>query len=153
MCGVPEYLVSCRLCASRFCCRRIGYDESSDAELDETGAIKLTDTPQDDDEHELEEGCIVMNHYSLDGRRPPLEQAKREFVCYDCWNHAERGLYPVGSFNLVGCIWLTLHDAWHSSISLGLYPVFDGRVKTNRGHANFCSYITWSNSGRKPGIS
>lgn len=100
-CSIPEYLVSCTLCASQFCCRRIGYDESSDAVLDEAGIIQPTDTPGDADNYEMEEGCIIMHHYSLDGRRPPLEEAKQDFVCYDCWNYRQQGLYPVRSLSMV----------------------------------------------------
>ncbi|KAG9099553.1 hypothetical protein FRC06_005156 [Ceratobasidium sp. 370] len=98
MCSVPEYLVHCRLCQSRFCCRRIAYDESLSAPLDEQGLVKLIDEPGDQDPFTLEDACVILDHYSKDGSRPRLEQAKRDFVCSDCWNRGVQGLYPVPFF-------------------------------------------------------
>ncbi|KAG8724032.1 hypothetical protein FRC09_000707 [Ceratobasidium sp. 395] len=110
-CSVEEYLVTCRACRSQFCARRIGYDESDLAPVNEDGTIRPTSLPGDDvlepaekgsdeaapkekDTFPLESGCVIFNHYSADGSRPPLAQARREFTCFDCWNHREHGRYP-----------------------------------------------------------
>jgi hypothetical protein len=101
LCSVPEYLVRCKLCVSRFCYRRISYDESSNAELDQSGEIQPTDQPGEEDPFEMEEACILLNHYAADGARPPLEQARSEFVCPDCWSHDLHGFYPVSPLQTV----------------------------------------------------
>ncbi|KAG8736716.1 hypothetical protein FRC10_009025 [Ceratobasidium sp. 414] len=94
LCSVPEYLVSCRLCESRFCCRRVNYNESPSAPLDEQGVHRPTDEADENDLFTLEDACLALNLYSASGSRPPLEQAKKEFACPDCWNHRVHGLYP-----------------------------------------------------------
>ncbi|KAB5587679.1 Hydrocephalus-inducing protein [Ceratobasidium theobromae] len=94
LCGVPEYLIKCVVCMSCFCFRRINYDESSSAPLDDAGSVRPIDEPGEDDPFPFEDACVILNHYSADGYRPPLEQAKADFKCLDCWDRSVKGLYP-----------------------------------------------------------
>ncbi|KAG9124105.1 hypothetical protein FRC07_012823 [Ceratobasidium sp. 392] len=105
-CGVEGYLIGCRRCATAYCCRRVNYDESNEAQVGEDGEIVPLDAPGMDNEgdggegdgevdtFELLDACIVLNQYSSDGRRPRLAAAKREFVCRSCWDCETQGLYP-----------------------------------------------------------
>ncbi|QRW09563.1 Hydrocephalus-inducing protein [Ceratobasidium sp. AG-Ba] len=92
--SVPEYLVRCRACQSCFCHRRVGYDDSWDGDLVARDGSLPQDKPSSDDPFPYHAACIAFNMYSSSGRRPPLDEAKRNFVCYDCWDRKANGFYP-----------------------------------------------------------
>ncbi|QRV80756.1 Hydrocephalus-inducing protein [Ceratobasidium sp. AG-Ba] len=92
--SVPEYLVQCRACKSCFCHRRVCYNDSWDGDLDSGDGSMPQDRPPDDDPFPFHTACIAFDLYSSSGRRPRLEEAKRNFLCYDCWDRTANGLYP-----------------------------------------------------------
>ncbi|KAG9126804.1 hypothetical protein FRC07_001877 [Ceratobasidium sp. 392] len=90
-CGEADYLINCRSCSSCFCFRQISFDESPSFQLDEQGIVPGEDLL---DEFPFEQACVILNHYSQDGSRPPLVEAKKEFECPDCWKRTGSVPYP-----------------------------------------------------------
>ncbi|QRV85102.1 helicase domain-containing protein [Ceratobasidium sp. AG-Ba] len=59
--------------------------------------IAMTDfdaTPAAKDDFPMEEACVILDYYSPDGRRPRLSDAKKRFLCPECWQAKAGGLYP-----------------------------------------------------------
>ncbi|QRV78921.1 Hydrocephalus-inducing protein [Ceratobasidium sp. AG-Ba] len=107
-CSISEYLIGCQNCDATYCHRRFSYDESPDAVFDDKGTIVPQDLPGDDviamtdldatpaakDDFPMEEACVILDYYSPDGRRPRLSEAKKRFLCPECWQAKAGGLYP-----------------------------------------------------------
>jgi hypothetical protein len=104
-------LIQCIGCDVILCARQINFDESDSAEVGQDGTIVPIDVPPKDEDGDedappfaREESCVILNHFSRDGKRPRLEQAKDDFACADCWDRKLRGLYPVRSSARAGFV-------------------------------------------------
>ncbi|KAG8728591.1 hypothetical protein FRC10_004797, partial [Ceratobasidium sp. 414] len=98
-CAVPEYLVQCSQCPSRFCYRRIHGFEAEEIHLgavpaDRTETTLSSPDSVERDDFPLDEACVAFDFYETIGKRPCIEVAKKGFVCPDCWDHKSLGLYP-----------------------------------------------------------
>ncbi|KAG8791750.1 hypothetical protein FRC12_008231 [Ceratobasidium sp. 428] len=109
-CTIQDYLVNCTKCPVVLCHRREPDDpleapdvgglvskQLADLQLQGEGDRELTagsSTDQELDLNPYDEGCVGFNAFDFRHSRPSIEEAKAEFVCDDCWDYADLGMYP-----------------------------------------------------------
>ncbi|CUA72102.1 Hydrocephalus-inducing protein [Rhizoctonia solani] len=119
-CGIEDYLAECTQCRITYCYRRVQeVEDSEDSESDSGEATTLkhsldlhatsvsetslkppseplakSSTSRTSDSFPFYEACIAFNMFHTGGRQPSLAEAKQSFICPDCWNFQEKGLYP-----------------------------------------------------------
>ncbi|CCO34322.1 hypothetical protein RSOLAG1IB_11306 [Rhizoctonia solani AG-1 IB] len=100
-CNIPEYLARCMKCVHHYCYRRVQRrDINSSMFSIDASALELVDKQgmegieTDDDHFAYHEACISFNQFTDDGTRPSIAGAAQTFICPDCWDHQQQGLYP-----------------------------------------------------------
>ncbi|KAG8720297.1 hypothetical protein FRC09_009790 [Ceratobasidium sp. 395] len=109
-CTIQDYLVDCTKCSVVLCHRRepddplkapdvggLVSEQLADLHLqgDGDGKVKAgTSAGIDLDMNPYDEGCVGFNAFDFRDSRPSIEEAKAEFVCDECWDYADLGLYP-----------------------------------------------------------
>ncbi|KAB5587610.1 Hydrocephalus-inducing protein [Ceratobasidium theobromae] len=92
---IPRQVVpqeSTYLGPAHFCYRRVDENHLEEAAIKEHPLDEGQSSEEDD--FPFYEACIVFNMFSRDLSPPSVSQAKDDFVCFNCWDHSKKGLYP-----------------------------------------------------------
>ncbi|KAF8676117.1 hypothetical protein RHS04_06595 [Rhizoctonia solani] len=81
-CLITEYLARCTECSALYCHRQVD-NNSKDNDPEELDS--------GNDDFAYHNACLIFDFFSQEGTRS-IEDAKKSFVCPDCWDHRKNGV-------------------------------------------------------------